>query len=396
VSAPIFISYASADQRIAESICDSLQSRGHECWIACRNIGPGENFQESIVKAIRSAKLMILVFTGNANNSDEIKKEVVLAGRHRVTVVPVRVEDVAPNDALAYEFATRQWVDLFKDWHSHMEQLATQIGQIPADQDVQLETKPAVEHKPGRNVGNRALLAVTAIIAILVGVGGIFLSMRPPIAPSSPGVQSASATPPAPPPSSTALQSASTSPPAPPTPSPAAPDISADESAWQKAINAGMAASYKDYLAGFSSGVHTVEARRRIAELEASEAPPPPTQDRRPFDGQWTVTYNCPKTAAALAFRFDFVANVKDGHLYGQRGTEGAPTSLTLDGQIQPDGNGTIRATGYTGPTAYSHTQTPPGVFYAYQFAPRFEAAHGSASAMLPSGRTCDFTFVKK
>jgi hypothetical protein len=50
---------------------------------------------------------MILVFTSNANNSNEIKKEVVLAGRHHVTVVPVRVEDVAPNNALAYAFATR-------------------------------------------------------------------------------------------------------------------------------------------------------------------------------------------------------------------------------------------------------------------------------------------------
>ena len=50
---------------------------------------------------------MILVFTSNANNSNEIKKEVVLAGRPHVTVVPFRVEDVAPNNALAYEFATQ-------------------------------------------------------------------------------------------------------------------------------------------------------------------------------------------------------------------------------------------------------------------------------------------------
>jgi hypothetical protein len=62
---------------------------------------------------------MLLVFTSNANNSDEIKKDVDLAGRHHVTVVPVRVEDVAPNDALAYEFATRQWIDLFTDCRLH-------------------------------------------------------------------------------------------------------------------------------------------------------------------------------------------------------------------------------------------------------------------------------------
>jgi hypothetical protein len=75
VSAPIFISYSSRDQKVAETICDALQARGYACWISCRNIGPGENFQESIVKAIRSAKLMLLVFTSNANNSTRSKRK---------------------------------------------------------------------------------------------------------------------------------------------------------------------------------------------------------------------------------------------------------------------------------------------------------------------------------
>jgi hypothetical protein len=134
VSAPIFISYSSKDQKIAETICRALEARGFNCWIAARDVGPGENFQEAIVKALRSARLMLLVFTSNANNSNEIKKEVVLAGRHHVTVVPVRVEDVVPNDALAYEFATRQWIDLFTDWEREIERLVSQIGSILADE----------------------------------------------------------------------------------------------------------------------------------------------------------------------------------------------------------------------------------------------------------------------
>jgi hypothetical protein len=85
VSAPIFISYSSKDQKIAQTICRALEACGYYCWIAVRDVGPGENFQEAIVKALRNARLMILVFTSNANNSNEIKKEVVLAGRHHVT-----------------------------------------------------------------------------------------------------------------------------------------------------------------------------------------------------------------------------------------------------------------------------------------------------------------------
>jgi formylglycine-generating enzyme required for sulfatase activity len=68
------------------------------------------------------------VFSSNANNSAEIKKELALASQHGLTVIPVRVEDVAPNDAFAYEFATRQWIDLFHDFGKAVERLAGQIG----------------------------------------------------------------------------------------------------------------------------------------------------------------------------------------------------------------------------------------------------------------------------
>jgi hypothetical protein len=56
---------------------------------------------DATVRAIRSAKVMVLVFSENANNSDEIKREVVLAGNAKVTVIPVRVEDVGHQESMA-------------------------------------------------------------------------------------------------------------------------------------------------------------------------------------------------------------------------------------------------------------------------------------------------------
>jgi hypothetical protein len=98
--------------------------------MADRDIGPGENFQVSIVHAIRLAKAMILVFSANAANSDEIKKEVVLAGQSRLVVIPVRVEDVTPDEAFAYEMATRQWIDLFSDWEQSVQRLVRQLETV--------------------------------------------------------------------------------------------------------------------------------------------------------------------------------------------------------------------------------------------------------------------------
>ena len=53
MSASVFISYASQDQKVANTLCKALEGRGFSCWIASRNIAPGENFQIAIVRAIR-------------------------------------------------------------------------------------------------------------------------------------------------------------------------------------------------------------------------------------------------------------------------------------------------------------------------------------------------------
>jgi hypothetical protein len=133
----IFITYSSKDQKVARTICTALESRGLACWISSRNVKPGQNYQEQIVRAIRGARVMALVFTANANNSNEIKKELALASQNNLVIIPVRIEDVAPNEAFAYEFATRQWIDLFEDWEKSMAELVELIAAIlndaPAD-----------------------------------------------------------------------------------------------------------------------------------------------------------------------------------------------------------------------------------------------------------------------
>ena len=81
--------------------------------------------------------MMLLVFTGNSNNSEEMTKELALASQHKLIVMPLRIEDVVPNDAFAYEFATRQWIDFFADWETAINQLSERIAQaIPPEDPV--------------------------------------------------------------------------------------------------------------------------------------------------------------------------------------------------------------------------------------------------------------------
>jgi hypothetical protein len=150
MSASIFISFASQDHRVAMTLCQALESRGFKCWISGRDIQPGENFQISIVRAIRQAKIMLLVFTSNSNNSEEMNKELALASQSKLIVVPLRIEDVTPNDAFAYEFATRQWIDFFADWEFAIEQLAQRISSATREAPIEATAveAPVAEASP--------------------------------------------------------------------------------------------------------------------------------------------------------------------------------------------------------------------------------------------------------
>ncbi|MEP7312847.1 MAG: toll/interleukin-1 receptor domain-containing protein [Pseudomonadota bacterium] len=140
MSADIFISFASKDEKIAGTICTAIENRGFKCWVSTRNILPGENFQSAIVRAIRGAKIMLLVFTANSNRSDEMTKELALASQQKLMVVPLRVENVTPSDAFAYEFATRQWIDLFADWEQAMNNLSARLSAALDDDRTHVDT----------------------------------------------------------------------------------------------------------------------------------------------------------------------------------------------------------------------------------------------------------------
>ena len=214
----VFISYSSKDQHSAEAICNAIENRGFPCWISSRDIGPGQNFQSSIVQAIRGAKVMILVFSGNANNSEEIKKELVLAGQSRLVVIPVRVEDVAPGDAFAYEFATRQWIDVFQNWEHAIERVTQQIQAVIATESEGTPGAPRVTETvavpppkpavatPSPRSNSTAIWAGAAVAAVVaLGVVGwlVFGAHAPtPAAPAS-APSAAAAVPPASPPAAT-------------------------------------------------------------------------------------------------------------------------------------------------------------------------------------------------
>ena len=448
MSAPIFISYSSKDRDMAETICRALEARGHQCWISCRDVPPGQNFQEAIVQALRSAQVMLLVFTANANNSDEIKKELVLAGRHRVTVVPIRVEDVTPNDAFAYELATRQWIDLYSDWEKEIERLAVRIGQIlqtgkPPDGDGaeggDCCWRTAAHRRcttigPGHCRSNfgvgrrlagdrrgRPLPAATRARAI----GGV---ARPAadgrrdaggraiaaVAPSQPAASPAKTEPPAPPPAPAPAPSPPAPPPtaqatappapeppaAPPAPPPAPPSrsappesspaatLGADDTAWRAATAADTIAALNDYLKASPAGAHVEEAQLQIADLILAS----PAKSKA-YDGRWSATISCPASGRAEGYISELSAEVKDGAFHASIGNAGEAGSLILDGKIGADGAAAFVARGFAGAHGAPRGM-PLGTPYFFHALAQFERTSGAGKRI--EIRPCNLTFAKQ
>lgn len=176
---PVFVSYSTTDRKRALSICKAMEGRGTPCWISSRDVAPGENYQEAIVHWIRNARAVVLVFSEAANNSDEIKKELSLASRYHVPVIALRIEDVEPSDAFAYELSTRQWIDAFEGWDRSIDALVGRIGQLSDAEPVATNTAPSARRRAAFSERKPIAIAVAAGLFLLVTVAGAWWYFRP-------------------------------------------------------------------------------------------------------------------------------------------------------------------------------------------------------------------------
>ena len=127
----VFISYASKDKTVADAVCARLEASGIRCWIAPRDIVAGTSYGEAIIEAIHGAKVMVLVFSSNANSSGHIPKEVERAVSNGVAILPFRIEDVAPGKSLDYFIGSVHWLDaMTPPMENHLDDLAATVHKL--------------------------------------------------------------------------------------------------------------------------------------------------------------------------------------------------------------------------------------------------------------------------
>ena len=125
----VFVSYSHHDKPQADAVCATLEAKGIRCWIAPRDVIPGQEWGAAIVNAIRSSRVMVLVFSSHANASPQIRREVERAVNAETVLIPFRIEDVAPAESLEYFLGTPHWLDaLTAPLESHLDRLAVAVA----------------------------------------------------------------------------------------------------------------------------------------------------------------------------------------------------------------------------------------------------------------------------
>jgi hypothetical protein len=112
----VFISYGRRDRKIAESLCNWLETRGISCWIAPRDIHSGISYAGEITRAIRSALLIVVICSKNASKSEHVKTEINLAFNSSKFILPYCLDDTPFDDDLEYYLSFKQRIPYSGDY----------------------------------------------------------------------------------------------------------------------------------------------------------------------------------------------------------------------------------------------------------------------------------------
>ena len=176
----VFISHSSEDKPIADAACAALESAGLTCWMAPRNIVPGADWGAAIIEGIEQSRLFVLVFTGHANRSPQVAREVERAAAKGLPIIPFRVEDVRPTKGLEYFISSQHWLDASKPpLELHLARLSETAVVLlkgdpaaPATKAIEADLIAGKGGLTSRRKSNRTLAAITAAICLAIIFGG--------------------------------------------------------------------------------------------------------------------------------------------------------------------------------------------------------------------------------
>jgi TolB-like protein len=203
----VFISYASQDAAIADAVVAALERDGLKCWIAPRDITPGEFYADAIVRALNEATILVLVLTANAVRSSHVLREIERASAKRHAIISLRLTTVSLPPALEYFLSASQWLDasaasIDNAFPKLIEAVGHLIAPFPSSgdpsrtTDTAKTTEPPLD-RPSTGMTRRLSLPVVALSGVTALLLAYFAVDKPWLAKHPAGERPVAAAPPA-------------------------------------------------------------------------------------------------------------------------------------------------------------------------------------------------------
>lgn len=109
----MFISYATKNADIAQYVVEKIERRGKRCFIAPRDINSGADYASEIIRGISNSMAVLLIFSSESDKSAYVLREINSAVSRNKTIIPLRIENFLPSEALEFYLGPTHWLDAF-------------------------------------------------------------------------------------------------------------------------------------------------------------------------------------------------------------------------------------------------------------------------------------------
>src|ERR1700692_773569 len=106
----VFVSYASHDTEVANTVCQFLENHGVRCWMAPRDAAPGALYADAIVRAINESKVLLIVLSQSSVASSHVGREIERAASKHKQIIAVRIDTAPLSPVLEYFLSESQWI----------------------------------------------------------------------------------------------------------------------------------------------------------------------------------------------------------------------------------------------------------------------------------------------
>lgn len=126
----VFISYSSHDQKVVEALSAYLEQHKIRCFVAYRDIPRGVVWARAIVDALDESRMMVVVFSENFNNSDQVDREIELASEDKKPILTFRISNDVFKGAKKYYLKNLNWIDAFPEPHKLFDSVAENVAKL--------------------------------------------------------------------------------------------------------------------------------------------------------------------------------------------------------------------------------------------------------------------------